>query len=53
MDFGKFKIVSIALLALMNTFKSWLGNYGLAIILLTCMVKGTSSSRCKTRPTNR
>ena len=39
MDFGKFKIVSIALLALMNTFKSWLGNYGLAIILLTLLVK--------------
>ena len=41
MDFGKFKIVSITLLALMNTFKSWLGNYGLAIILLTLLVKGT------------
>ena len=40
MDFGKFKIVSIVLLALMNTFKSWLGNYGLAIILLTLLVKG-------------
>ena len=39
MDFGKFKIVSIVLLALMNTFKSWLGNYGLAIILLTLLVK--------------
>ena len=24
----------------MNTFKSWLGNYGLAIILLTLLVKG-------------
>ena len=40
MDFGKFKVVSIALLAMMNTFKSWLGNYGLAIILLTLIVKG-------------
>ncbi len=41
MDFGKFKIVSIFLLTLMNFFKSWLGNYGLAIILLTLIVKGT------------
>ena len=40
MDFGKFKLVSIALLAMMNTFKGWLGNYGLAIILLTLLVKG-------------
>ena len=40
MDFGKFKVVSIVLLAMMNTFKGWLGNYGLAIILLTLIVKG-------------
>jgi YidC/Oxa1 family membrane protein insertase len=40
MDFGKFKIVSITLLSLMNLFKSWLGNYGLAIIVLTLLVKG-------------
>jgi YidC/Oxa1 family membrane protein insertase len=39
MDFGKFKIVSITLLFLMNTFKGWLGNYGLAIIVLTLLVK--------------
>ncbi len=39
MDFGKFKIVSITLLAMMNFFKSWLGNYALAIILLTFIVK--------------
>jgi YidC/Oxa1 family membrane protein insertase len=39
MDFGKFKIVSITLLSLMNFFKSILGNYGLAIILLTILVK--------------
>jgi YidC/Oxa1 family membrane protein insertase len=39
MDFGKFKIVSITLLFLMNFFKSWLGNYGLAIIVLTVLVK--------------
>ena len=39
MDFGKFKVVSIALLALMNTFNSWFGSYAIAIILLTIMVK--------------
>jgi YidC/Oxa1 family membrane protein insertase len=39
MDFGKFKVVSITLLFLMNLFKSWLGNYGLAIIVLTVLVK--------------
>jgi YidC/Oxa1 family membrane protein insertase len=39
MDFGKFKLVSITLLSLMNFFKSILGNYGLAIILLTILVK--------------
>jgi YidC/Oxa1 family membrane protein insertase len=39
MDFGKFKVVSITLLFLMNLFKSWLGNYGLAIIVLTLLVK--------------
>ncbi len=39
MDFGKFKIVSITLLAMMNLFKSWLHSYGLAIILLTFLVK--------------
>ena len=40
MDFGKFKIVSIALLSLMNLFKSWFGSYAIAIILLTILVKG-------------
>ena len=40
MDFGKFKIVSITLLGLMNLFKSWFGSYAVAIILLTIMVKG-------------
>ena len=39
MDFGKFKLVSITLLAMMNLFKSWFGNYALAIILLTFIVK--------------
>ena len=40
MDYGKFKLVSITLLALLNTFSKWLGNYALAIILLTIVVKG-------------
>lgn len=39
MNFGKFKIVSIILLNTMNTLKGWVGNYGIAIILLTMMVK--------------
>lgn len=39
MNFGKFKIVSIILINTMNTLKGWVGNYGLAIILLTMMVK--------------
>ncbi len=39
MDYGKFSVVSITLLALLNTFNSWLGNYALAIILLTILVK--------------
>ncbi len=39
MDYGKFKIVSITLLAMLNTFSKWLGNYALAIILLTIVVK--------------
>ncbi len=39
MDYGKFKLVSITLLALLNTFHKWLGNYALAIILLTILVK--------------
>ena len=39
MDYGKFKVVSITLLALLNTFSKWLGNYALAIILLTIVVK--------------
>ena len=39
MDFGKFKVVSITLLGLMNTFKGWFGSYGIAIIVLTVLVK--------------
>ena len=40
MDYGKFKVVSIALLAMLNFFHKWLGNYALAIIVLTIVVKG-------------
>ena len=39
MDYGKFKLVSITLLALLNTFSKWFGNYAVAIILLTVLVK--------------
>ena len=39
MNFGKFKIVSIILLNTMNTLKGWVGNYGVAIVLLTILVK--------------
>ncbi len=39
MDFGKFKVVSILLLGMMNTFYGWFGSYALAIILLTIIVK--------------
>ncbi len=40
MDYGKFKVVSITLLAMLNLFSKWFGNYALAIILLTIVVKG-------------
>ncbi len=40
MDYGKFKVVSITLLAMLNFFSKYLGNYALAIILLTIVVKG-------------
>ena len=39
MDYGRFKVVSITLLALLNIFHHYLGNYALAIILLTILVK--------------
>lgn len=39
MNFGKFKVVSIVLLNTMNTLKGWVGNYGVAIVLLTILVK--------------
>lgn len=40
MNFGWFKIVSEALLNFMNLIHGWVGNYGLAIVLLTAVVKG-------------
>jgi YidC/Oxa1 family membrane protein insertase len=39
MNFGKFKAVSVVLLNTMNTLKAWVGNYAIAIILLTILVK--------------
>ena len=39
MDYGKFKVVSITLLALLNIFHKYLSNYALAIIVLTILVK--------------
>lgn len=39
MDYGKFKVVSITLLAMLNFFSKYLHNYALAIILLTIVVK--------------
>jgi YidC/Oxa1 family membrane protein insertase len=40
MNFGMFKLVSQALLNFMNLIHGWVGNYGLAIVLLTAVVKG-------------
>ena len=40
MNFGMFKLVSQALLNFMNLIHGWVGNYGLAIVLLTACVKG-------------
>ena len=40
MDFGIFKLFSQALLNLMNLLHGWVGNYAVAILLLTCIVKG-------------
>ena len=38
-DFGKFGLVSAPLISLLNALFSVLGNYGLAIVLLTILVK--------------
>lgn len=40
MNFGFFKLISQALLNLLNLLHSWVRSYGLAIILLTACVKG-------------
>jgi YidC/Oxa1 family membrane protein insertase len=40
MNFGRFKLISQALLNFLNFLHSWVKSYGLAIILLTACVKG-------------
>ncbi len=40
MNFGMWKLVSQSLLNLMNWIHSWVGNYAVAILLLTALVKG-------------
>jgi YidC/Oxa1 family membrane protein insertase len=40
MNFGWFKLVSQFLLNFMNLIHSWIGNYGVSIVLLTACVKG-------------
>ncbi|MCI5221963.1 MAG: membrane protein insertase YidC [Candidatus Electrothrix sp. AR4] len=39
-NFGWFDILAKPMLMLLNTFYAILGNYGIAIILLTCLIKG-------------
>ncbi|MDQ2867647.1 MAG: membrane protein insertase YidC [Verrucomicrobiota bacterium] len=39
MDFGMFKLVCQALLNFMNLLQHWVGNYGIAIVLMTVCVK--------------
>ncbi len=38
-DFGWFAIISVALLAILNTIHLLVGNYGVAILLLTLLIK--------------
>lgn len=38
-DFGWFTVVSVPMLKIMRMFYSWVGNWGLAIIMLTVLVK--------------
>jgi YidC/Oxa1 family membrane protein insertase len=40
MNFGMWKLISQFLLNFMNLIHSWVGNYGLSIVLLTACVKG-------------
>jgi len=39
-NFGWFDVLAKPMLFLLNFFYSFIGNYGLAIILLTCLIKG-------------
>lgn len=39
MNFGMFGIVSKTLLNTMNTLRAWLGNYAIAIVVLTLLIK--------------
>lgn len=39
MNFGMFKVFSVFLLRSMTVLKDWLGNYALAIVLLTILIK--------------
>ncbi|MFN3198452.1 MAG: membrane protein insertase YidC [Bradymonadia bacterium] len=38
-DFGWFTVVSVPMLKIMRLFFSWVGNWGIAIVLLTILVK--------------
>ena len=40
MNFGMWKLISQFLLNFMNLIHSWIGNYGVSIVLLTACVKG-------------
>jgi YidC/Oxa1 family membrane protein insertase len=40
MNFGMWKLISQMLLNFMNLIHSWIGNYGVSIVLLTACVKG-------------
>jgi YidC/Oxa1 family membrane protein insertase len=40
MNFGMWKLISQFLINFMNLIHSWVGNYGLSIVLLTACVKG-------------
>lgn len=39
-NFGWFDVLAKPMLFLLNFFHSYIGNYGVAIILLTCLIKG-------------
>ena len=52
MDFGLWKLVSQALLNMMNLIHGFVGNYGVAILILTAIIK-LFSGRSRTRRTSR